>query len=104
MDIIRVEDAPVARRVGGFEGRALAEGPVAGIMHISLEPGAVLEPHSAPVDATFFVLDGQAELTSGGETATVKAGALFQSPRGTVRGLRNIGTAIFRVLVIKSLH
>lgn len=104
MDIIRVEDAPVARRVGGFEGRSLAEGPAASIMHVTLDPGAVLEPHSAPVDASFFVLEGEAELTFEGETAPIKAGALFASPRGTVRGMRNTGSGPFRVLVIKSLQ
>ena len=103
MKFTRIEDAPVVHKVAGVEGRKLAEGPVANLVHICLEPGAVLEPHAIPLDASFFILEGEAELSSGGETAEARPGMLFQSPRGTVHGFRNTGATRFRVLVIRGL-
>ncbi len=103
MNFTRIEDAPVVRNVGGVEGRKLGEGPVADLVHIKLEPGAVLEPHAVPVDASFFILEGEAELSCGSEKAVAKPGMLFQSSKGTVHGFRNTGATIFRVLVIKGM-
>ncbi len=104
MKITSIVDAPVVRKVEGFEGRKLADGPTATIVHIRLEAGAVLEPHASPVDVAFFVLEGEADLTCGEESAPVKAGMLTQAPRGSLHGMRNTGSGPFRVLVVKGLR
>jgi quercetin dioxygenase-like cupin family protein len=103
MNITRIEDAPIVRKVEGFEGRKLSDGPAAALVHIQLDAGAVLDPHASPVDIAIFVLEGEAELSCGDEKAMVKAGMLSQTPKGMLHGMRNTGKGPFRVLVIKSL-
>lgn len=101
MRAIRVEDAPIARKVEGFEGRRLSDGPPATVVHIRMERGAVLEPHPAPADTAFFVVEGEGVVSSGGKEVRAERGTLVEAPKGSSNGLRNTGGGPFVVLVIR---
>ena len=58
---------------GSVVSRTLIKRPVGTVTLFSFDKGQGLSEHTAPVDALVQVLDGQAELTIGGEL--VKAGA-----------------------------
>jgi quercetin dioxygenase-like cupin family protein len=103
MQITTIADAPVAHRSADFEGRRLAEGPAAVVVHMTLAPGGAVPPHPSPVDIAFFIIEGRAEISVGDETEAVEAGSLAASPRGLPHGLFNPGPGICRVLVIKGL-
>jgi quercetin dioxygenase-like cupin family protein len=58
---------------GSVVSRTLIKRPVGTVTLFSFDKGQGLSEHTAPFDALVQVLDGQAELTIGGES--VKAGA-----------------------------
>ena len=88
MRITRVEDAPIARKVEGFEGRKLSGGPAATIVHIRMEAGTELEPHPAPADTAFFIARGSCAFSSDGAQTRAEAGCLIEVPKGSVNGFR----------------
>ena len=49
-------------------------------MHITLQPGEALKPHSTPVDVFFYILEGSGDVDIGGERQTVHADCLVDSP------------------------
>lgn len=102
MRITRVEDAPIARKVEGFEGRKLSDGPAATIVHIRMEAGTELEAHPVPADTAFFVVEGSGTLSSDGEEVRAVAGCLVEAPKGSTNGLRADKSGPLIVLVIRA--
>ena len=58
-------------------------------------------PHSHPEDEIFFVLEGRAEFFLNGRTRTAGAYTSFYCPPNSQHGIRNIGDAVLKYLVIK---
>ena len=46
----------------------------------AFESGQGLSEHTAPFDAVVYIVDGEAEITIGGETQTVAAGEMLVMP------------------------
>lgn len=72
------------------------------VSQITLEPGEVVKPHKAPVDAFFYVLEGAPSIEIEGETVTLKADALIPSAAGHMHAIRNEGKERVRFLVVKT--
>lgn len=101
MKVTKLDTAPIARKVEGFEGRRLAEGDPATVVHIRMEAGAVMEPHPAPADTAFYIIEGTAAVTSDGESVRAEKETLIQAEKGSVNGFRNDGDGPLVILVIR---
>ena len=73
------------------------------LIHLSLQPGEVLETHTNPFDVAFYVLAGDGDLVVGTETRRIGADTVIEIPAGEMRGWTNSGTEVLRVLVVKLL-
>lgn len=51
--------------------RKLYDNPAAQIMHMTLKPGESLKPNKTPVDAVFYVLEGEPTIHINGESIHV---------------------------------
>ncbi|MHB0858309.1 MAG: cupin domain-containing protein [Anaerolineae bacterium] len=69
---------------------------------ITLQPGEALNPHSTPVDAFFYALEGEGIVEIGDERQVVSAHTLVHSPARQVHRLLNEREEVFRFLVVKT--
>jgi len=102
MEITRVEDGAIVMNDEDMTGRRLYSSPRAVVIHMTINPGRAVMPHSASMDMEFFVLEGEAVFTVGEEEAVAKAGALVASPKDISHGIRNPGHVPLRILAIKN--
>ena len=72
------------------------------VVYITLLPGEALKTHVTPVDASFYILEGQGIVEIGQERAPVVAGDLLPSAKGIPHRLVNDGEQAFAFLVIKT--
>jgi len=61
---------------------------------VTLEPRAVVEPHSHPHEQVGMVLMGKAVFTVGGEEKTLEAGDLYRLPGGGVHKVVALGEPV----------
>jgi mannose-6-phosphate isomerase-like protein (cupin superfamily) len=85
----------------GINACKLYDTRFAEMIHISLAPGEALVKHITPVDAVFYVLEGEASIEIGDEQEIVKADSLVNSPQGIPHRISNNSKQSLRVLVIK---
>jgi len=79
----------------------LYEAPEAAILHIFLQPGQAVPPHTTPVNVSFYVLQGTLDIEIGDERITVQADTLVESPAAITHALYNHSDQLARVMVIK---
>ena len=77
--------------------RTLIDKPQGTITIFSFDAGQGLSEHTAPFDAVVQVLDGQAELTIGGEPMTATAGQAVLMPANVPHAVK--ATARFKMLL-----
>ena len=73
MKTITADQFPVADNPHGVDVRHIHGNPHVQVSQITLQPGEVVKPHKAPVDAFFYVLEGTATIEIEGETAQARA-------------------------------
>lgn len=69
---------------------------------ITLQSGESLKLHATPVDAFFYVLEGEGIVEIGEEQETVTQDQLIHSPARIPHRLWNEGDGVFRFLVVKT--
>ena len=69
---------------------------------ITLQPDESLKLHATPVDAFFYVLEGEGVVEIGGEQETVTRDQLIHSPARIPHRLWNESDGVFRFLVVKT--
>jgi quercetin dioxygenase-like cupin family protein len=72
--------ALVAYADGSIVSRTLAENDAGTITLFAFDAGQGLSEHTTPFDALVHVLDGQVELTIGGESVPASAGQIVLMP------------------------
>ncbi|MEW6081756.1 MAG: cupin domain-containing protein [Bacillota bacterium] len=77
--------------------RALVNNKAGSLTLFAFDQGQALSEHSAPFDAVVHVVDGQAEVTIGGEKMTVGAGDLVIMPANVPHALR--ATSKFKMML-----
>ena len=82
---------------GSIVSRTLAENEAGTITLFAFDAGQGLSEHSAPFDAIVQVLDGQAELTIGGEPVTATAGQVVLMPANVPHAVK--ATERFKMLL-----
>ncbi len=102
MLVTGVEEGFVVMSDEAMTGRRLYASSEAVIIHMTINPGKAIEPHSAPVDMEFFVLEGEGLFTIGDEKALVRQGTLVAAPKGLAHGIANPGEAHLRILAVKN--
>ncbi len=86
-----------------FAGRDLADGKTLKMSIVAPRSG-IHAPHRHDEDEFYFVLEGTAEVTLNGETATIGPNSSFYCPRWSEHGIRNVGDTELRYLVIKQYN
>jgi mannose-6-phosphate isomerase-like protein (cupin superfamily) len=102
MQTITAEQTAVADNPHGVDVRHLYATPHVVVSQITLEPGEVVKPHKAPVDAFFYVLEGSPSIEIEGETVTAGPDTLVPSAARHVHAIRNEGEGRVRFLVVKT--
>lgn len=85
----------------GVDARRIYDSENAQCSVITLEPGRELLRHITPVDAFFYVLEGQGVVEIGDESAEFRRDTLVESPRDIPHLWRNTGGSDLQVLVVK---
>ena len=102
MQIITADQMPVADNPHGVDVRRLHETKDVVVSQITLQPGEVVMPHKAPVDAFFYVLEGAPSVEIEGETVAAAPGSLIPSSAGRLHSIRNDSDGLVRFLVVKT--
>jgi len=102
MQIITAENVAVADNPHGVDVRHLYTTPHVVVSQITLEPGEVVKPHKAPVDAFFYVVEGAPSIEIEGETTVAAPGTLVPSALGHLHAIRNESDGRVRFLVVKT--
>jgi len=82
MIITEVESAPERPNPHGVGRKPLYDHEHGQIAHLALLPGQELRKHVTPVDAVFYVLEGECEVEIGDEVRRVGRDTLVESPKG----------------------
>ncbi len=101
MKTIKTSDVQPFENPHGVDGRKLFIGDNIQLVRLTLKPGEVIQPHSAPINVFFFVVEGEGICESGDEKVAVCKDTLIFSPPGTVHGWRNTGAGELKLLVSK---
>jgi mannose-6-phosphate isomerase-like protein (cupin superfamily) len=102
MRITRLEDAPIVMSNDDFTGRRLYAFPSATLIHMTVNPGRGIEPHSADAGMGFYVVRGIGLFSIGSEEGVAEAGAFVESPAGIPHGIANLGEGPLDLLVVKA--
>ncbi len=102
MQTITADQIAVADNPHGVDVRHLFSSPSVMVSQITLEPGEVVKPHKAPVDAFFYVLEGEPRIEIEGEAVTAAPHTIVPSARGYLHAIRNDGDHRARFLVVKT--
>ena len=102
MKTITADQFPVADNPHGVDVRHFHANPHVMVSQITLQPGEVVKPHKAPVDAFFYVLEGTATIEIEGETAPAARDTLIPSTAGHLHSIRNESDGVVRFLVVKT--
>ena len=73
---------------GAVVSKTLLDKPTGTLTVFTFDTGQGLSEHTSPYDATVQILEGEAQITIGGETATAKTGELIIMPAGVPHALR----------------
>ena len=90
--------ASVNYGIGSVVSKTLLKKDSGNITLFSFDKGQGLSEHTAPFDAVVHILDGEAEITIGGEPQTVKAGQMLIMPADIPHALQ--ATEQFKMLLI----
>ncbi len=84
--------------IGSVVSKTLLKKDAGNITLFSFDQGQGLSEHTAPFDAVVHILDGQAEISIGGEPRTVKTGEMLVMPANVPHALH--AAEKFKMLLI----
>ena len=79
--------ATVPYAIGAVVSKTLLKKETGNITLFAFDAGQGLSEHTAPVDAVVQILDGEADITIGGQTQTVDAGQMLIMPANVPHAL-----------------
>ncbi len=80
-------DAHIAYFDESVVSKTLLKKDAGNITLFAFEAGQGLSEHTAPFDAVVYIVDGEAQITIGGETQTVAAGEMLIMPANVPHAL-----------------
>jgi quercetin dioxygenase-like cupin family protein len=87
MPFVNLDEIAAQEIIPGFHGRFVHTDQVT-IAHFQIDEGATLPGHAHPHEQVTTVLEGQLEMTVGGETRVVSAGQCAVIPGGVTHSAR----------------
>jgi quercetin dioxygenase-like cupin family protein len=84
-------------RAGSVVSRTLIKKPTGTVTLFAFDEGEGLSEHTAPFDALVFVVEGETEVTIGGEACRIGAGEWIVMPAGKPHALK--ATTRFKMLL-----
>ncbi|MHC1702319.1 MAG: cupin domain-containing protein [Tenuifilaceae bacterium] len=84
-----------------LNGRKMYIGEKTEIVHLTLNPGEEIALHANPFDVFFFFIEGSGIVYFEETTNKVEANTTVFIEKEKQRGMKNSGTGILRVLVVK---
>lgn len=84
--------------------RTLAQGKPVSITLFAFDEGEEISSHSSSGDALVYLLDGQAEITVGGEKFNLKKGETIVMPAGISHALNAVKQFKMLLIVVFSLQ
>lgn len=84
-----------------LDGRKMYIGKKVEIIHLSLNPGEVLEKHTNPFDVAIYVLEGTGIIETDDNSVAVEPDMCIEIESGANRGVKNTGMGLLRILVVK---
>jgi mannose-6-phosphate isomerase-like protein (cupin superfamily) len=102
MQTITAQQTAVADNPHGVDVRHLYSTAHVVTSQITLDPGEVVKPHKAPVDAFFYVLEGSPSIEIEGDVVTAGPDTLVPSAAGHIHAIRNESEVRVRFLVVKT--
>jgi putative monooxygenase len=91
--IVRANEVAPASRFPGVNGRSLINGdtPSAAVTmsQLTLDPGAVLPPHTHNAEEAFYIIAGSGMAHVDGQEYAVEAGTALLAPPSIFHGFRN---------------
>jgi quercetin dioxygenase-like cupin family protein len=88
----------VAYQDGAVVSRTLVDRKAGTITMFAFAGGQGLSEHTAPYDATVYVVDGEAEVTISGNPVRVQAGEMIIMPAGQPHALH--ATTAFKMMLV----
>ncbi len=101
MKTVDARTAPSSKNPHGIHAARLYDTEHAQVVYLNLQPGEQLKLHITPVDAIFYVLEGEGVIEIGDEKKTVVADTLIDSPADIAHCWYNESDALLRILVVK---
>jgi mannose-6-phosphate isomerase-like protein (cupin superfamily) len=101
MRVVKWQDTSPVENPHKVDARKLYDTEHAQVIQITLKPGEKLIPHITPVDALFYVLEGEGVVEVGDEKQTVGPDILIESPARIPHCWYNNSDETLRFLVIK---
>ena len=83
---------------GSVVSKTLLKKDIGNITLFAFDQGQGLSEHTAPFDAVVYILDGQAEITIGGQPQTVSAGEMLIMPANISHALQ--ANVPFKMLLV----
>ena len=85
----------------GITGNKLFTSPDVELVHLSLNPGKQMVPHTMPMKVIFYILEGKIDVVLDNETFSLSANEFIEAPVGAERYTANTSDKPARILVIK---
>jgi len=85
------------------EGRRIHASDQLEIVHLSIEPGGAMEPHTMPMNELFYSLQGRGLLDIDGVRHPLQMNEFIEVSKAAMRYWRNEADFSLRLLVIKSV-
>jgi quercetin dioxygenase-like cupin family protein len=83
---------------GSVVSKTLLKKDIGNITLFAFDKDQVLSEHTAPFDAVVYILDGEAEITIGGQPQNVSAGEMLIMPANIAHALQ--AKAPFKMLLV----
>ncbi len=83
---------------GSVVSKTLLKKDIGNITLFAFDKGQGLSEHTAPFDAVIYILDGEAEITIGGQPQNVSAGEMLIMPANIAHALQ--AKAPFKMLLV----
>jgi quercetin dioxygenase-like cupin family protein len=101
VEIINISEAAATPNPHNVKMTKLHNSESVVMAHLVLEPGDEIVPHSAPVEAVFFCLEGVGQVTIGTEVQEVTAETMVKCPPNIDHGWANKSEKDLKILVVK---
>lgn len=88
-------------QVGRVVSLTLVQNDTVSLTLFAFSQGEAISTHSAPGDALVYILDGETQITIGGETVTARAGETVVMPANIPHGLEAVANFKMLLVVVK---